>query len=44
MPTEFTDTLVWLIRLALTVGLAWGAWLCLAPLFFPARPERSLRV
>jgi len=44
MLTEFDDTLVWLIRLVLAAGLAWGAWLCIATVFFPARPERTLRL
>jgi hypothetical protein len=40
--TEFADTLVWLIRRRSVTSP--GDWLCLAPLFFHARPERTLRL
>ena len=46
MLTELTDALVWVIRVALTAGLAWGAWLCLGPLFLPAqsREKKALAI
>jgi uncharacterized membrane protein YecN with MAPEG domain len=37
MFNEFADALVWIIRVALVAGLAWGAWLCIGS----SSPERS---
>ena len=34
------DVLVWVLRLVLITGLAWGAWLCIDELLLPGRPER----
>ena len=42
MDIELANTLVWIIRVALVGGLAWGAWLCIGHLFLPARPEKML--
>jgi hypothetical protein len=42
MFTEAADALVWLIRLALVAGLAWGGWLCLAHSLLPARSQKTL--
>jgi hypothetical protein len=39
MATEFADTLVWLLRLVLLAGLAWGGWLCVSHVV----PEKTLQ-
>ena len=44
MFNEFADALVWIIRVALLAGLAWGAWLCIGHIFLPARSEKTLEV
>jgi hypothetical protein len=41
--SEFTDTLIWIIRLALFAGLCWGAWLCIGHVFLPARSEKTMQ-
>jgi hypothetical protein len=38
---SFADALVWLMRLTLITGLAWGAWLCIGDML-PARSEKML--
>ena len=43
MFTDLADALVWLIRLMLLAGLCWGAWLCFAHAFLPARSEKTLQ-
>jgi len=43
MFAEAADTLVWIIRLVLFAGLAWGAWLCIGHTLLPARPEKTLQ-
>jgi hypothetical protein len=44
MFNEFADALVWIIRVALVAGLAWGAWLCLGHLILPERSPRMLQL
>ena len=40
MFNEFADALVWIIRVALIGGLAWGLWLCFGHLILPERSPR----
>jgi hypothetical protein len=42
MSTDAAEAIVWVIRLVLFVGLAWGAWLCLGQLL-PDRPEKTVQ-
>jgi hypothetical protein len=42
MFSDAAETLVWIIRLVLLAGLAWGAWLCLSHTLLPARSSRAL--
>ena len=44
MFTDLAEALVWIIRVALLGGLAWGAWLCIEYLFFPSRSEKTLQI
>jgi hypothetical protein len=44
MFNEFADALVWIIRVALVAGLAWGVWLCLGQLILPERSPRLLQL
>jgi hypothetical protein len=44
MFTDLAEALVWIIRVALLWGLAWGAWLCIGHLFFPSRSEMALQI
>jgi hypothetical protein len=44
MFNDLADVLVWVIRVALLGGLAWGAWLCIAHIFFPSRSEKTLEI
>jgi hypothetical protein len=37
----FAEALVWVMRLTLITGLAWGAWLCISD-GLPARSEKML--
>ena len=41
---ELADALVWIVRLALFAGLAWGAWLSVGHLLLPARSEKVLQL
>jgi hypothetical protein len=43
MFTDLADALVWIVRVALFAGLAWGAWLCIGHIFLPARSEKTLQ-
>ena len=38
---DFADALVWVLRIALVSGIAWGAWLCVGDLL-PVRSEKTL--
>ena len=42
MLIESAEALVWIIRLVLLAGLAWGAWLCIGHGLLPARPQKTL--
>jgi hypothetical protein len=44
MFNEFVDALVWIIRVALVAGLAWGLWLCFGHLIPPERSPRMLQL
>lgn len=44
MFNEFADALVWIIRVALVTGLAWGGWLCFGHLILPERSPRMLQL
>ena len=44
MFNEFADALVWIIRVALVAGLAWGVWLCFVHLILPERSPRMLQL
>jgi hypothetical protein len=44
MDSEFANYLVWIIRVALFGGLAWGAWLCIGHLFLPGKSEKMFEV
>ena len=44
MFNEVADALVWIIRVALLAGLAWGAWLCFGHLILPERSPRMLQL
>jgi hypothetical protein len=44
MSTEFADALVWIIRVVLAAGVAWGAWLCFSHLMLPGRSPRMLQL
>ena len=41
---DLADAVVWIMRLVLVAGLAWGGWLCVGHLLLPARPEKTLDV
>jgi hypothetical protein len=42
MLTDAVETMVWIIRLVLFSGLAWGAWLCLSHTLLAGRSPRTL--
>jgi hypothetical protein len=42
MDSDLANYLVWIVRVALFGGLAWGAWLCLGHLFLPDRSDQML--
>ena len=44
MFTDLADAVVWIFRVVLLWGIAWGAWLCIGHLFFPARSEKRLQI
>jgi hypothetical protein len=44
MFNEVADVLVWIIRVALVAGLAWGLWLCFGHLILPERSPRMLQL
>lgn len=44
MAAELADTLVWILRLALLAGLAWGAWLSVSHALPPATPGKMLQL
>ena len=44
MSADFADTLIWVFRALLVSGLAWGAWLCIEHVFFPARSEKTMQL
>ena len=43
MLTDFADLVVWVLRLSVAGGIAWGAWLCLAHTFLPMRSLRTVQ-
>ena len=43
MLTDFADLVVWTLRLGVTGGIAWGAWLCLTHTFLPTRSLKSVQ-
>ena len=42
MLVESVEALVWVIRVVLLAGLAWGAWLSIGESLLPARPQKAL--
>ena len=42
MLVESVEALVWIIRVVLLAGLAWGAWLSIGESLLPVRPQRTL--
>jgi hypothetical protein len=42
MLIEAADAVVWIIRLVLFSGLAWGAWLCVSHALLTGRSPRTL--
>ena len=40
---DFTDLVVWTLRLAVAGGIAWGAWLCVTHTFLPARSLKTIQ-
>jgi len=40
MPEEFAEALIWIIRVLLFAGIAWGGWLCVSSTL-PPRSEKS---
>ena len=43
MLTDFADFVVWILRLAVAGGIAWGAWLCLTHTFLPTRSLKRIQ-
>jgi hypothetical protein len=44
MVEDMADALVWVLRLVLITGLAWGAWLCIDDALLAARPDKMFGV
>lgn len=44
MLAELVDFLVWIVRVALVVGLCWGAWLAFGAEFKPANAAKSFQL
>ena len=40
MPDELAEALIWMIRVVLLAGIAWGGWLCVSSTL-PPRSEKS---
>ena len=40
MPEEFAEALIWIIRVVLFAGIAWGGWLCVSSTL-PRRSDKS---
>jgi hypothetical protein len=40
MSEELAEALIWMIRVALFAGIAWGGWLCVSSTL-PPRSEKS---
>lgn len=38
---DFADAVLWIMRLVLAAGLAWGGWLFVGRLMSPARREKA---
>ena len=43
MLTDFADLVVWILRLSVAGGIAWGAWLCLTHTFLPTRSLKRIQ-
>ena len=43
MLTDFADLVVWMLRLGVAGGIAWGAWLCLTHTFQPTRSLKRIQ-
>jgi hypothetical protein len=43
MLTDFADLVVWILRLGVAGGIAWGAWLCLTHTFLPTHSLRRIQ-
>ncbi|HET9274339.1 MAG TPA: hypothetical protein VFO09_08745 [Methyloceanibacter sp.] len=43
MLTDFADLVMWILRLGVAGGIAWGAWLCLTHTFLPARSLKRIQ-
>ena len=43
MPEELVEALVWMIRVLLFAGLAWGGWLCMGSTL-PPRSDKTARL
>lgn len=41
---DFADALVWITRVVLFAGLAWGAWLCIGEALLSEKPERAFEI
>ena len=39
---DLAQALVWMLRLVLVCGIAWGAWLCIGEFLAPARSEQAV--
>ena len=39
---DVAEALVWIMRIVLLGGIAWGAWLCIDEMLLPDRPEKML--
>jgi hypothetical protein len=43
MLTDFADLVMWILRLGVAGGIAWGAWLCLTHTFLPTRSLKRIQ-
>jgi hypothetical protein len=41
---DFADALVWITRVVLLAGLAWGCWLCVGHALLPEKRERAFEI
>jgi hypothetical protein len=41
---DFAEALVWITRVVLLAGLAWGCWLCVGNALLPAKPGRGFQI